>query len=113
MTSKEIKSQLLQAAASIAAAVVSKMNVSVPADPTVQDPTLRSLNVAAFEEVEVHYNALRLAFENSDPNAFPDPTVATPAPVTGSIPNPGANLAGLAQVAGTVAQVASAVAAGS
>ncbi len=117
-TAKEVKLQLLDIAARIVAPIVdaAASKVSVAIDPTVQDAQLRTLNLFAFEELQVQYNALKLAFEDNTANEWPDPVVAsaTSAPTiptpTAPIPSPGANLSGVAQVAGTIAQVAGAVA---
>ncbi len=120
---KDVKIQLFHIAsrvvAPIVAAAASKITVAI--DPTVQDAQLRQLNLFAFEEMEVHYNALKLAFEDNTANEWPDPVVPAAAaavnPVTApvspsvppaaSIPSPGSNLS---SIVSAVAQGAAAVA---
>jgi hypothetical protein len=115
MASKDVKIQLFEIAsrivAPIVAAAASKITVAV--DPSVQDAQLRQLNLFAFEETQVIYNGLKLAFE--DNTTWPDPNVSSPAVVANPVPStpipaPGSALANAAQIAGTVASVASAVA---
>ncbi len=120
-TSKDVKLHLFDVAsrivAPIVAAAASKITVAI--DPTVQDAQLRQLNLFAFEEMEVHYNALKLAFEDNTANEWPDP-VAPSAPVAvapaaspttvppaTSIPSPGSNLS---SIISAVAQGAAAAA---
>lgn len=114
---KQVKVQLFDAAVKLVAPIVAAAaaKVQFAVDPTVQESQLRALNLFAFEEVQVAYNGLRLAFENNDPTAWPDPTVASAGASTVAstpstpVPSPGANLSGVAQVAGTIASVANAV----
>ena len=116
---KSVKLELMRQAGVLAAPIVAAAAVKsqFAVDPTVQDAALRNLNLFAFEEVEVLYNALKLAYEDAQPNEWPDPTVGVSVvptqPASTPIPSPGSNLSGLTQVAGTIAQVAGAVAAGS
>jgi hypothetical protein len=112
---KQIKLQLFEVAAKIVAPIVaaaaSKINVAV--DPTVQDAQLRQLNLFAFEELQVHYGAVKLAYEDNTASQWPDPitgassSAAPPSAPSAPVPSPGANLS---NIAGTVASIASAVA---
>jgi hypothetical protein len=80
---KLIKAELQVAAALLTSAVIGKMNVQVPADQTIKDQGLQSLNLTAAQLQKIFYSFLDKAEDNAgvDPdgtiNGWQDPVMPT------------------------------------